>query len=125
MAQTIDISFLVAGEVAISSRILNSPCEVFDFSITERIPLYLESSRKIFLGSLIWVVTRPIVGAASAMSWAWFSWRGHTKREGNITDRIAMTWNGLCWESTDSARHILAKLSFSFMKVPSLERCFC
>ena len=61
---------------------------------------------------MICVVTRPIVDPTCAMSWAYFSERGHTKREGNITDRITTTWDGLCWRSDDYDRHALAKLLF-------------
>ena len=52
---------------------------------------------------MICVVKRPMVDAACAMSWVWFSGRDRTKWEGNITDRIGTTWNGLCWRSADSA----------------------
>ena len=58
------------------------------------------------------MVTRPVVDAACARSWVWFSGRDYTKWEGNIMNRIAMAWDGLCWESTDSARHALAKVPF-------------
>ena len=62
--------------------------------------------------SMICVVTHPIVDVACARSWVWFSGRDHTKWKGNITDMVAMTWDGLCWVLTDSARHALAKVPF-------------
>ena len=87
----------------------------FSILASQRIFLDSESSgvaRVDFLASIICVVTRLRVDAACAMSWVWFSGRGHTKREGNITDKIATTWDGLCWRSADYARYALAKLSF-------------
>ena len=73
--------------------------------------------------SMICVVTHPIVDVVFGGLWVWFSGRNHTKWEGNITDRIAMTWNGLCWKSTGSAWHALAKVPFVSWEFGSSERC--